>query len=43
MKVNPNIFRGYDLRGLVGKDLSPELALHLGKAHGTLSGRPGPD
>ncbi|HVS78675.1 MAG TPA: phosphomannomutase/phosphoglucomutase [Candidatus Saccharimonadales bacterium] len=35
MKVNPQIFRGYDLRGLVGKDLSPELALHLGKAHGT--------
>lgn len=35
MKVNPNIFRGYDLRGLVGTDLSPELALHLGKAHGT--------
>ena len=35
MKVNPEIFRGYDLRGLVGTDLSPELALHLGKAHGT--------
>lgn len=35
MRVNPNIFRGYDLRGLVGKDLSPQLALHLGKAHGT--------
>lgn len=36
MKVNPNIFRGYDLRGLVGKDLSPGLAYHLGKAHGSL-------
>lgn len=36
MKVNPNIFRGYDLRGLVGEDLSPELAFHLGKAHGSL-------
>ena len=35
MRVNPHIFRGYDLRGLVGEDLSPELALHLGKAHGT--------
>lgn len=35
MKVNPHIFRGYDLRGLVDKDLSPELALHVGKAHGT--------
>lgn len=35
MKVNPHIFRGYDLRGLVGTDLSPKLALHIGKAHGT--------
>jgi phosphomannomutase/phosphoglucomutase len=35
MKVNPNIFRGYDLRGLVDIDLSPELAEHLGKAFGT--------
>lgn len=35
MKVNPHIFRGYDLRGLVDEDLSPELALHIGKAHGT--------
>ncbi len=35
MKVNPAIFRGYDLRGLVGEDLSPELAEHLGKAFGT--------
>jgi phosphomannomutase/phosphoglucomutase len=35
MKVNPQIFRGYDLRGLVGTDLSPELAEHLGKAYGT--------
>lgn len=35
MKVNPNIFRGYDLRGLVDVDLSPELAEHLGRAYGT--------
>ena len=35
MQVNTQLFRGYDLRGLVGKDLSPELALHLGKAYGT--------
>lgn len=35
MKVNPNIFRGYDLRGIVDEDLSPELALNVGKAHGT--------
>ncbi len=41
MKVNPNIFRGYDLRGLVGTDLSPELAEHLGKAFGTMLKRNG--
>ncbi|HVW23048.1 MAG TPA: phosphomannomutase/phosphoglucomutase [Candidatus Saccharimonadales bacterium] len=35
MQVNEKLFMGYDLRGLVGKDLSPELALHLGKAYGT--------
>ncbi len=43
MKVNPLIFRGYDLRGLVGEDLSPELALHLGKAFGTYLKRNGID
>jgi phosphomannomutase/phosphoglucomutase len=36
IKVNPNIFRGYDLRGLVDKDLNPELAYHLGRGHGSL-------
>jgi phosphomannomutase/phosphoglucomutase len=41
VKVNPNIFRGYDLRGLVGEDLSPELALHLGRAFGTYLTRRG--
>lgn len=41
MKVNPAIFRAYDLRGLVGKDLSVELAEHLGKAHGTYLKRRG--
>jgi phosphomannomutase / phosphoglucomutase len=41
VKVNPHIFRGYDLRGLVGEDLSPELAEHLGKAYGTFLSRQG--
>lgn len=41
MKVNANIFRGYDLRGLVGEDLSTELAEHLGKAFGTYLKRKG--
>ena len=39
MKVNPAIFRGYDLRGLVDVELSPELAEHLGKAFGTYLNR----
>ncbi len=36
MKINPYIFRGYDLRGEVNKDLNPEIAQHLGKIFGTL-------
>lgn len=41
MKVNPEIFRAYDLRGLVGTDLSAELAENLGKAYGTYLKRMG--
>jgi phosphomannomutase/phosphoglucomutase len=35
MQINPHIFRGYDLRGVVNKDLNPEIVEHLGRAHGT--------
>lgn len=35
MKVNEAIFRDYDIRGLVGSDLSPEFAYVFGKAFGT--------
>ena len=35
MKVNPEIFRAYDLRGVSGKDLSSNFFLHLGKAYAT--------
>lgn len=41
MQVNPNIFRGYDLRGIVGTDLTSEIVEHLGKAHGTFMKRQG--
>lgn len=41
MKVNPYIFRGYDIRGLVDKDLNSEVVEHLGKAHGTFLKRKG--
>lgn len=43
MKINPHMFRGYDLRGIVGEDLNPEIAEHLGKAHGTYMKRHGVD
>lgn len=35
MEINPFIFRGYDIRGLVDKDLNPEIAEYIGKAYGT--------
>lgn len=35
MKINPFIFRGYDIRGEVNKDLNSEIVEHLGKAYGT--------
>lgn len=35
MKVNKAIFRDYDIRGLVGKDLDEKFALEIGKAFGT--------
>ncbi len=41
MKINPYIFRGYDLRGLVGEDLNPEIMEHIGKAYGTFLMRKG--
>jgi len=41
MKINPFIFRGYDLRGIVNKDLNPEVVEHIGKAFGTFLRRRG--
>lgn len=35
MKLNPQIFREYDVRGVVGRDLTPESVEWLGKAFGT--------
>ncbi len=36
MRVNKSIFREYDVRGIVDKDLTQDLAYHLGRALGTL-------
>ncbi|MDR0787527.1 MAG: phosphomannomutase/phosphoglucomutase [Gemmatimonadota bacterium] len=33
--VNPVVFRQYDIRGVVGRDLDPEFARQLGRAFGT--------
>ncbi|HAI74035.1 MAG TPA: phosphomannomutase [Candidatus Moranbacteria bacterium] len=41
MKINPSIFRGYDLRGIAGTDLTPEIVEHIGRAHGTYMKRHG--
>jgi phosphomannomutase/phosphoglucomutase len=41
MKINPNIFRGYDLRGIAGEDLNPNIVRHIGKAYGTFLAKRG--
>lgn len=41
MKINPYIFRGYDIRGEVDKDLNSEVVEHIGKAFGTYLKRRG--
>lgn len=41
MQINPSMFRGYDLRGIVGEDLTPEIVEHIGRAHGTYMKRRG--
>ncbi len=40
--MNPQIFREYDIRGLVGSDLSEEVFVTLGKAFGTYLRELGP-
>jgi len=35
MKINPKIFREYDIRGIVGKDLTPEFVEYLGRGLGS--------
>ena len=35
MRINPEIFRAYDIRGIVNKDLNPEIVELIGKAFGT--------
>ena len=41
MKINPQIYREYDIRGVVDKDLTPEIARRLGQGFGTHMARLG--
>ncbi len=43
MKINPYIFRGYDIRGIVDEEITPEGVLHIGRAFGTFLKRKGID
>lgn len=36
IKISPYIFRGYDIRGIYGKDLDVNVAFIIGKAYGTI-------
>lgn len=35
MKINPEIYRGYDIRGVWGTDLNPDVYEQIAKAYGT--------
>jgi phosphomannomutase/phosphoglucomutase len=41
MKINPQIYREYDIRGVVDKDLTPEIIRRLGQGFGTHMARLG--
>ena len=41
MNLNEDIFREYDIRGIVEKDFSDDVVINLGKAFGTYIYRKG--
>lgn len=41
MNINPYIFRGYDIRGIVEKEIDEDAVLHIGRAFGTFLKRKG--
>ena len=41
MQINPQIFREYDIRGVVNKDLTPDIVRKIGQGFGTLMNRSG--
>src|SRR5947208_16687037 len=34
--LNPHVFRAYDVRGVVGRDINPDVFRQAGRAYGTL-------
>jgi phosphomannomutase len=43
MQINRSIFKMYDIRGIIGSDVTSELAWHLGRAFATLLKKENPD
>ena len=41
MSANPEIFRAYDIRGIVNEELTTEIAVRVGVAYGTYLNRSG--
>ena len=41
MKINPNIYREYDIRGVVGADLTAQVVYQLGRGIGSYLGQRG--
>src|SRR2546430_672622 len=39
--LNPHVFRAYDVRGIVGEDINPDVFRRVGRAYGTLIRRKG--
>ena len=39
MQINPDIFRAYDIRGVVGQDLTADFYYALGRAYATIAAR----
>src|SRR2546429_8947923 len=39
--LNPHVFRAYDVRGLVGPDINPDVFRQVGRAYATLIRRGG--
>ena len=39
--LNPHVFRAYDVRGLVGPDINPDVFRQVGRAYATLLRRNG--